>query len=137
MLLGVGGPFERELDGFQPREVQQEMASVVATTLQRQEVLVCEAGTGTGKTFAYLVPVLTSGLKTIISTATKTLQDQLFHRDLPIVSRALGADCDIALVEGPPELRVPVPPGTRRGQRRSRAAPAAAVGGHAALGREQ
>ncbi|MCC6709970.1 MAG: ATP-dependent DNA helicase [Gammaproteobacteria bacterium] len=100
MLLGVGGPFERELDGFQPREVQQEMASVVATTLQRQEVLVCEAGTGTGKTFAYLVPVLTSGLKTIISTATKTLQDQLFHRDLPIVCRALGTDCDIALLKG-------------------------------------
>ena len=100
MLLGVGGPFERELEGFQPREVQQEMASVVATTLARREVLVCEAGTGTGKTFAYLVPVLTSGLKTIISTATKTLQDQLFHRDLPIVCRALGADCDIALLKG-------------------------------------
>ena len=100
MLLGVGGPFERELDGFQPREVQQEMASVVATTLARREVLVCEAGTGTGKTFAYLVPVLSSGLKTIISTATKTLQDQLFHRDLPIVCRALGTDSDIALLKG-------------------------------------
>ena len=100
MLLGVGGPFERELQGFQPREVQQEMASVVATTLARREVLVCEAGTGTGKTFAYLVPVLTSGLKTIISTATKTLQDQLFHRDLPIVCRALGTDSDIALLKG-------------------------------------
>ena len=100
MLLGVGGPFERELDGFQPREVQQEMASVVATTLARREVLVCEAGTGTGKTFAYLVPVLSSGLKTIISTATKTLQDQLFHRDLPIVCRALGTDSNIALLKG-------------------------------------
>ena len=100
MLLGAGGPFERELHGFQPREVQQEMASVVATTLARREVLVCEAGTGTGKTFAYLVPVLTSGLKTIISTATKTLQDQLFHRDLPIVCRALGTDIDIALLKG-------------------------------------
>ena len=100
MLLGVGGPFERELQGFQPREVQQEMASVVATTLARREVLVCEAGTGTGKTFAYLVPVLSSGLKTIISTATKTLQDQLFHRDLPIVCRALGTDSDIALLKG-------------------------------------
>ena len=100
MLLGVGGPFERELEGFQPRAVQQEMASVVAATLARREVLVCEAGTGTGKTFAYLVPVLSSGLKTIISTATKTLQDQLFHRDLPIVCRALGADSDIALLKG-------------------------------------
>ena len=100
MLLGIGGPFERELDGFQPREVQQEMASVVATTLARREVLVCEAGTGTGKTFAYLVPVLSSGLKTIISTATKTLQDQLFHRDLPIVCRALGTDSNIALLKG-------------------------------------
>ena len=98
MLLGAGGPFERELEGFQPREVQQEMASAVATTLARREVLVCEAGTGTGKTFAYLVPVLSSGLKTIISTATKTLQDQLFHRDLPIVCRALGADSDVALL---------------------------------------
>lgn len=100
MLLGSGGPFECELDGFQPRQVQQEMASVVATTLERREVLVCEAGTGTGKTFAYLVPVLRSGLKTIISTATKTLQDQLFHRDLPIVCRALGSDSDIALLKG-------------------------------------
>ena len=100
MLLGESGPFARLVPGFRPREVQQEMASVVARTLARREVLVCEAGTGTGKTFAYLVPVLASGLKAILSTATKTLQDQLFHRDLPLVREALGADVEVALLKG-------------------------------------
>ncbi len=99
-ILGANGPFAEILPGFKPRREQQEMAGAIATTLRAREVLVCEAGTGTGKTFAYLTPVLLSGLKTVISTATRTLQDQLFHRDLPLVMRALGSTSDIALLKG-------------------------------------
>lgn len=99
-LLGATGPFADLLDGFRPRQEQQEMASVVGEVIAGREVLVCEAGTGTGKTFAYLVPALQSGLKTIVSTATKTLQDQLYHRDLPIVLDALKASIETALLKG-------------------------------------
>ena len=99
-LLGADGPFAELLPGFRPRPGQQDMARAIADTLARREVLVCEAGTGTGKTFAYLVPALASGLKVIISTATKTLQDQLFHRDLPLVRRALAAGGSMALLKG-------------------------------------
>ena len=66
------------------------MAEAVAEAIQNSGKLVVEAGTGTGKTFAYLIPALQSGRKTIISTGTKALQDQLYHRDLPIVSKAIG-----------------------------------------------
>ena len=99
-LLGATGPFTDLLDGFRPRLEQQEMASVVGEVIAGREVLICEAGTGTGKTFAYLVPALQSGLKTIISTATKTLQDQLYHRDLPIVLDALKVSSETALLKG-------------------------------------
>ncbi len=99
-LLGPTGPFVDLLDGFLPRREQQEMASAVAAVIADRDVLVCEAGTGTGKTFAYLVPALQAGLKTIVSTATKTLQDQLYHRDLPIVLEALHASVEAALLKG-------------------------------------
>lgn len=89
-----------ELDGFQVRPVQQAMAEEIDDVLARRDVLVCEAGTGTGKTLAYLVPVLRAGLKTILSTATKPLQDQLFYRDLPVVRAALDVDPEIALLKG-------------------------------------
>lgn len=99
-LLGADGPFADLLPGFKPRREQQEMAGAIAAALRAREVLVCEAGTGTGKTFAYLTPALLSGLKTVISTATRTLQDQLYHRDLPVVLRALGSACEVALLKG-------------------------------------
>jgi ATP-dependent DNA helicase DinG len=76
------------------------MAEAVAETLQHHGKLVIEAGTGTGKTFAYLIPALLSGRKTIISTGTKTLQDQLYHRDLPLVGRVLGRPVTTALLKG-------------------------------------
>ena len=76
------------------------MADAVAETLADRGKLVIEAGTGTGKTFAYLVPALLSGQKTIISTGTKALQDQLYHRDLPLVGRALGRPVTTALLKG-------------------------------------
>jgi ATP-dependent DNA helicase DinG len=76
------------------------MAEAVAQTLEEHGKLVIEAGTGTGKTFAYLIPALLSGRKTIISTGTKTLQDQLYHRDLPLVGKVLGRPVTTALLKG-------------------------------------
>ena len=76
------------------------MAQAVHEAIERTAVLVAEAGTGTGKTFAYLVPALLAGGKVIVSTGTKTLQDQLFDRDLPAVREALGAGRGIALLKG-------------------------------------
>jgi len=99
-LLGEDSPLAGFLPGFQPREEQQLLADAVSETLASGGTLVAEAGTGTGKTLAYLVPVLQSGLRTIISTGTKTLQDQLYFRDLPVVVEALGYEVDLALLKG-------------------------------------
>ena len=99
-ILGPDGPLARNLASFSPRAEQIEMARCVADALLKLEPLVIEAGTGTGKTFAYLVPALLSGRHVIISTGTRTLQDQLFHRDLPAVSAALGRPVKIALLKG-------------------------------------
>ena len=86
--------------GFVPREGQRQMASAVVHALEHQEVLVVEAGTGIGKTFAYLVPTLLSGRRVLISTATKGLQDQLFFRDLPRLQMALSLPVHAALLKG-------------------------------------
>ncbi len=99
-LLGADGPFAREVPGFVPRAVQQAMAAAVAEAIDERHALVAEAGTGTGKTFAYLVPALVSGRRIIVSTGTKALQDQLFHRDLPRVRSVLGARLSTALLKG-------------------------------------
>jgi ATP-dependent DNA helicase DinG len=76
------------------------MAEAVAEAIANSDKLVVEAGTGTGKTFAYLIPALLSGRKTIISTGTKALQDQLYHRDLPLVGKAIGRPVTTALLKG-------------------------------------
>jgi ATP-dependent DNA helicase DinG len=99
-LLGTDGPFAREVPGFAPREAQQRMAQAVAQAIAGRDTLIAEAGTGTGKTFAYLVPALLSGERVIISTGTKTLQDQLYFRDLPRVRSVLGARLKTALLKG-------------------------------------
>jgi ATP-dependent DNA helicase DinG len=99
-LLGGDGPLARNIEGFSPREQQQTLASAVARALQDMQTLVAEAGTGTGKTFAYLLPALLAGRRVLISTGTKTLQDQLFHRDLPAVRKAIGAPVKTALLKG-------------------------------------
>ncbi|HET8899517.1 MAG TPA: ATP-dependent DNA helicase, partial [Rhodanobacteraceae bacterium] len=99
-ILGAKGSFAREVPGFAPREVQQTMARAVAQAIDRAGTLVAEAGTGTGKTFAYLVPALVSGKRVIVSTGTKTLQDQLFHRDLPRVRQVLGVPLKASLLKG-------------------------------------
>jgi ATP-dependent DNA helicase DinG len=99
-LLGPDGPFAKEVPGFAPRESQQAMAEAVEEAIADGYSLIAEAGTGTGKTFAYLVPALRSGKRVIVSTGTKTLQDQLFHRDLPRVRDVLGARLRTSLLKG-------------------------------------
>lgn len=94
------GPLARAIAGFTPRTQQTEMAERVAQAIADRSVLVVEAGTGTGKTYAYLVPALLCGAKVIVSTGTKTLQDQLYGRDLPTVRGALGVPVSIALLKG-------------------------------------
>ena len=94
------GPLARTVSGYCPRAQQLEMAQAIAETIAANSVLVAEAGTGTGKTFAYLVPALLGGGKVIISTGTKTLQDQLFNRDIPTVRAALKAPVTVALLKG-------------------------------------
>src|ERR1700754_945933 len=99
-LRGRGGALARKITGSAPREQQQTLAAAVAQALDGMQTLVAEAGTGTGKTFAYLLPALLSGRRVLISTGTKTLQDQLFHRDLPAVRAAIGAPVKTALLKG-------------------------------------
>jgi len=98
--LGPEGLLAKQIDGFSYREQQFEMASVVAETINSGDTLICEAGTGTGKTFAYLLPVMLSGKKAIISTGTKNLQDQLYHRDLPKIRELLLTPVKAALLKG-------------------------------------
>ena len=85
---------------FKPRQGQTEMALAVAHCIERASTLVVEAGTGVGKTYAYLVPALLSGERVVLSTATKALQDQLFSRDLPILAKILGLPVRMALLKG-------------------------------------
>jgi ATP-dependent DNA helicase DinG len=99
-FFGPDSPLARWLPGFQPRAGQGAMAQAVADALAAREALLIEAGTGTGKTFAYLVPALASGRRTIISTGTRALQDQLYHRDLPLVGKAIGRPVATALLKG-------------------------------------
>jgi ATP-dependent DNA helicase DinG len=99
-VLSEGGALARDLPGFAPRPAQQRLAAAVADAFESRGELLAEAGTGTGKTYAYLVPALLSGLRTIVSTGTRALQDQLYHRDLPRVRDALGTGLKTALLKG-------------------------------------
>jgi ATP-dependent DNA helicase DinG len=99
-IFGHGGPLERALPDFKVRRQQLRMAERVAAAVDGRETLAVEAGTGTGKTFAYLVPALLSGARVLISTGTRTLQDQLFSKDLPLVAAALGRPAKVALLKG-------------------------------------
>ncbi len=93
-------PLTAAVSSFRPRAQQREMAIAVADAIEKDAILIAEAGTGTGKTFAYLVPALLNGGKVIISTGTKNLQDQLFLKDLPMVRDALKAPVTISLLKG-------------------------------------
>lgn len=98
--LSEGGALASHLDAFVARPAQLRLTAAIADAFEQRDVLLAEAGTGTGKTFAYLVPALLSGLKIIISTGTRALQDQLYHRDLPRVRAALGVGHSSALLKG-------------------------------------
>jgi ATP-dependent DNA helicase DinG len=98
--LGDAGPFARAVDAYRVRPGQIELATAIARAIEARSALVAEAGTGTGKTFAYLTPALLGGGRVIVSTGTRTLQDQLFERDLPVVMRALGVRAECALLKG-------------------------------------
>lgn len=98
--LAPDGPLAAGLEGFVPRAAQNQLAQSVADAIDDRATLVAEAGTGTGKTYAYLVPALLSGQRVILSTGTRALQDQLYHRDLPRVRQALGAGIKTALLKG-------------------------------------
>jgi len=98
--LSENGPLASHWPGFKPRLGQTDMAQAVTETVQDGGSLVVEAGTGVGKTFAYLVPVLLSGQRALISTATKALQDQLFARDLPRLTQVLNLPVRVALLKG-------------------------------------
>ena len=100
IILGETGPLRAALEGFKPRIAQQQMARHIHAALMARQLLLVEAGTGTGKTYAYLVPALLSGLRILISTGTRTLQDQLYHRDLPLLAGALGRPARVVLLKG-------------------------------------
>jgi ATP-dependent DNA helicase DinG len=99
-IFSEDGILSRAIPGYRFREQQLEMAQAVMLAIENTSILIAEAGTGTGKTFAYLIPALMHGGKVIISTGTKTLQDQLFDRDIPLVRKALSAPVTIALLKG-------------------------------------
>ncbi len=99
-FFSAQSPLAAEVASFRPRVQQREMALAVAEAIRDNAILIAEAGTGTGKTFAYLVPALLKGGKVIVSTGTKNLQDQLFQKDLPMVRDALKAPVSVALLKG-------------------------------------
>lgn len=99
-IFSEDGPLAKSEPDYSPRTQQVEMAEAIAAALERGESIVCEAGAGTGKTLAYLVPVLLSGRKALISTGTRHLQDQIFSKDLPLVEKALGRPVRAARLKG-------------------------------------
>ncbi|MDO6460175.1 ATP-dependent DNA helicase [Granulosicoccaceae sp. 1_MG-2023] len=99
-VFARNGPLAQHLNGFAPRQEQLRLSEAVASCIENQAVLLGEAGTGIGKTFAYLVPAVMSGKKVLISTGTKHLQDQLYKNDLPIIRRALAPTLQASLLKG-------------------------------------
>jgi len=98
-LLSPGGALSRVLTGYEPRAAQLSMMNLVQDALSHSQALVVEAGTGTGKTLAYLLPAARSGLKVVVSTATKNLQEQLAEKDVPLL-KSLGVDAKVAFLKG-------------------------------------
>jgi ATP-dependent DNA helicase DinG len=99
-VLGENGLFQAQLSDFKTRPQQIELAEKIAEVIESQSVLIAEAGTGTGKTFAYLLPALLSNKKIIVSTGTKTLQDQLFKKDIPKLLELLSIKPKVRLLKG-------------------------------------
>ncbi len=99
-ILGPNGLLHKNLDGFEARPSQLEMALLIQKALHERLSVIVEAGTGTGKTFGYLVPVLLSGKKAVISTGTKNLQEQIYKKDIPLLKKATGLDIDAMIMKG-------------------------------------
>jgi ATP-dependent DNA helicase DinG len=99
-VFAVDGPLARVLDGYEPRQAQLDMAEAVASVLANRGVLLAEAGTGTGKTLAYLVPAILSRQRVLVSTGTKNLQEQIFFKDLPVLREALGVPFSATCMKG-------------------------------------
>lgn len=99
-LLSAKGPFVGQIEGYTVRSQQQELAQMIFASMRDKHSVICEAGTGTGKTFAYLLPAMLSDRRVIISTGTKNLQDQLYYKDLPVVRQALNIPVKTALLKG-------------------------------------
>jgi ATP-dependent DNA helicase DinG len=99
-VLAANGPLAGLLEDYTPRPMQADMADQVAEAIGEHQSLICEAGTGTGKTFAYLIPAVLSGRKIIISTGTRHLQDQIYEKDLPTVRKATAATASVCVLKG-------------------------------------
>ena len=99
-FFAPGGGLESAHDGYEHRPGQEEMADAIARVLSSGGSLMVEAGTGTGKTFAYLIPILASGRRVIVSTGTRNLQDQIFRKDLPFLKDQAGLAVSACLMKG-------------------------------------
>src|SRR6266545_3566084 len=99
-FFGPGGALSRALAGYEQRPSQQALSDAVGRVLQGGGLLLAEAGTGTGKTLAYLLPAVELGRRVVISTGTKNLQEQLISKDIPLLARALGRDLSVAVMKG-------------------------------------
>ena len=99
-VFAEGGALAQAVDGYESRQGQAQMADAVATVLDAGGTLLAEAGTGTGKTLAYLVPAILSGRRVLVSTGTKNLQEQIFFKDLPLLQKALGVAFTPPLLKG-------------------------------------
>src|SRR5689334_22205483 len=99
-VFGPGGALERALPEYEPRPEQAALAAAVERALSFGEHLVAEAGTGVGKSLAYLVPALESGQRVVVATATKALQEQLLQKDVPVAAAAIGRDVDVQVLKG-------------------------------------
>lgn len=107
-VFAPDGPLAQAQPGYRPRGGQQAMAEAIADAIDEQAALMVDAGTGIGKTFAYLVPALLSGKKVLLSTATRQLQDQLYQRDVPRIKQVLGSDAQVAILKGRANYVCPV-----------------------------
>ncbi len=107
-VFAADGPLAEAQPGYRPRAGQQEMAEAIADAIDGKATLMVDAGTGIGKTFAYLVPALLSGQKVLLSTATRQLQDQLYQRDVPRIKQVLGSDAQVAILKGRANYVCPV-----------------------------
>ena len=99
-ILGTGGKLANGLEDFEVRSSQIEMARLIARALEEEVCAVVEAGTGTGKTFGYLVPIVLSGKKAVVSTGTKNLQEQIFRKDIPLLCDIADLDVDMVMMKG-------------------------------------